>query len=310
MNPFRRSLESGHFVVTAELTPPRGANLESVSEAIEVLRPVISAVNLTDGAGARVRLSSNAAAIHVKQLGVEPILQATCRDRNRIALQSDLLGAAAFGIENVLVLTGDRVEVGDDPEAQAVFDLDARGLLAALTTMSQDGRTMSGSELSSAPSFFAGAADTPFDPEADWVPENLLAKIAAGARFVQTQYCFDMNLLGRYMTKLCDHGLTEKVYFLVGLGPLRSASAARWIRDNLWGTVMPDGVIRRMEAAREPRQEGVKICAELIQQAREIRGIAGAHLMAPGSHQEIVEAVRLAGVFQANSRNIRARPAS
>lgn len=299
MNPFRRSLESGHFVVTAELTPPRGADLESLSTAVNVLRPAISAINLTDGAGARVRLSSGAAAIHVKQLGVEPILQATCRDRNRIALQSDLLGAAAFGVENVLVLSGDRVEAGDDPQAKAVFDLDSRQLLAALGTMSRDGRTLSGSELSARPSFFAGAADAPFDPGADWVPENLLAKIAAGARFVQTQYCFDMELLARYMAKLADHGLTEKAYFLVGLGPLRSVAAALWMRDKLWGTVMPDGVIRRMEAARDPRQEGVKICAELMQQARDIKGIAGAHLMAPGAHREIVDAVRLAGVSQA-----------
>ena len=287
--------------MTAELTPPRGVELDSLTAAVNVLRPAISAINLTDGAGARVRMSSFAASIGVKQLGLEPIMQVTCRDRNRIALQSDLLGAAAFGVENVLVLGGDHVEAGDDPQAKSVFDLDSTGLLAAMCRMSEDSSTMSGSRLTSAPSFFPGAADTPIDPAADWMPQRLRAKIEAGARFVQTQYCFDMELLARYMARLRDHGLTEKAYFLVGLGPLRSADAARFMRDKLWGTVMPGGIIRRMEAARDTRQEGVRICAELLQQAREIDGIAGAHLMAPGAHQEIVAAVRLAGVVQAST---------
>lgn len=299
MNSFRRTLESGHFAVTAELTPPRGVELKSLSEAVNVLRPAVTAINLTDGASARVRMSSSAAAIYVKQLGAEPVMQATCRDRNRIALQSDLLGAAALGIENVLVLSGDGVAAGDDPQAKPVFDLDACQLIGALRTMNDSSMTLSGATLDSAPRFFPGAADVPFAPEDEWVPDRLSAKIDAGARFVQTQYCFDMSVLERYMSKLSEHGLTERAYFLVGLGPLRSARAARWMRDKLWGTVMPDGIIRRMEAARDPRQEGIRICAELLQQAREIDGIAGAHLMAPGAHQEIVESVRLAGSVQA-----------
>jgi methylenetetrahydrofolate reductase (NADPH) len=241
-------------------------------------------------------MSSLAAAIHVKQLGVEPVLQMTCRDRNRIALQSDLLGAAAFGIANVLVLSGDSVGSGDDPNAKPVFDLDARALLAALRSMSMDGATLSGSELSTKTTFFAGAVDTPVDPGGDWSPDPLLSKSAAGARFVQTQFCFDMDLLARYVERLRKHGLTERMYFLVGLGPLRSADGARWMRDNLYGTVMPEGIVRRLKAARDPRHEGIAICAELIQQAREIDGIAGVHLMAPGQHQAIVEAVKLAGL--------------
>jgi methylenetetrahydrofolate reductase (NADPH) len=242
-------------------------------------------------------MSSMAAAIHVKQMGAEPIMQVTCRDRNRIALQSDLLGAAAFGIRNVLVLKGDAVEAGDDPDAKSVFDLDSRQLIAALKNMSDNAATLSGSESISAPEFFLGAADAPFEVAKDWTPERLQAKVDAGAQFVQTQYCFDMSLLEQYMSRLSDHGLTEKLYFLVGLGPLRSANGARWMRDNLFGTVMPGGVIRRMEAARDPRQEGISICAELLQQARDIKGIAGAHLMAPELHQEIVEAVKLAGMI-------------
>lgn len=294
---FRQVLESGHFAVTAELTPPRGASLESLTVAALDLKPVVSAINLTDGAGARVRISSMAAAIQLTQLGVEPILQMTCRDRNRIAIQSDLLGAAAFGVSNVLVLTGDGVASGDDPDAQPVFDLDARQVLSALRSMSDDGVTLSGSELSDPPAFFRGAADMPNDPGPDWTPDALLAKHAAGAQFVQTQYCFDMELLARYMQRLEDNGLTEKMYFLVGLGTLRSPRAARWIKDNLFGTVMPEGVIRRLQAARDPHQEGIAICAELIQEARDIRGVAGVHLMAPGQHQALAEAVRLAGIL-------------
>ena len=297
-NTFREILASGHFAVTAEITPPRSASLDSLTVAVSDLKPAVTAINLTDGASARVRMSSSAAAIHIKQLGMEPILQITCRDRNRIALQSDLLGAAAFGVRNVLVLTGDAVEAGDDPDARPVFDLNSRQLIAALKKMSAESVTLSGSELTSAPDFFLGAADAPFDVAGDWTPDGLQAKLDAGAQFIQTQYCFDMGLLERYMARLNDHGLTEKMYFLVGLGPLRSANGARWMRDNLPGTVMPDGIIRRMEAARDARAEGISICAELLQQAKDTSGVAGAHLMAPGLHHEIVEAVKLAGLIR------------
>ncbi|MGH8167446.1 MAG: methylenetetrahydrofolate reductase [Woeseiaceae bacterium] len=293
---FRQLLESGRFAVTAEIAPPRGASLEPLTLSVRDLKPVVSAINLTDGAGARVRMSSLAAAIHVKQLGVDPILQVTCRDRNRIAIQSDLLGAAAFGIANVLALYGDGIDAGDDPAAKPVFDLDARALLSAVQSMTVDGATLSGSELSTKAEFFPGAVDVPVDPGDDWSPQSLRMKKEAGARFVQAQFCFDMELLARYIDRLRDHGLTEEMYFLVGLGPLRSADGARWMRNNLHGTVIPDGIIRRLEAARDPRHEGIAICAELMQQAREIDGVAGVHLMAPGQHQSIVEAVKLAGL--------------
>lgn len=296
-NSFRRSLESGHFAITAEIAPPRGATLEPLRQAAGDLARVVSAINLTDGAGARVRISSLAASICVKQLGVEPILQMTCRDRNRIAIQSDLLGAAAFGIRNVLVLSGDSLESGDDASARAVFDLDSRELIRSIEAMSVDGVTLSGSELSGRPDFFAGAADVPVDPGADWTPEALQAKRQAGARFVQMQYCYDMDILRRYFQRLREHGLTDSLYFLAGLGPLRSAESAKWMRDKLWGTIMPDGIIRRLEAARDPRHEGISICAELIQEVRDIDGVAGVHLMAPGQHQAIIEAVRLAGMM-------------
>lgn len=291
-NPFRHCLESGHFAITAELTPPRGAELQSLSEAAAILGPAVTAVNLTDGAGAQVRMSSLAAAIHLQREGITPVLQMTCRDRNRIAIQADLLGAAAFGIRNVLVLTGDSVRDHDD--ATPVFDFNARSLLAGIRQMVTDGTTLDGSELSARPDFFCGTADTPLEPVDDWRPEGLLHKAEAGARFVQMQYCFDMGLLRRYMARLQDHGLADSLYFLAGLGPLRSGDGARWMRDNLFGTVIPDGIIRRLDAARDPQAEGIDICAEMIAEARDIPGIAGVHLMAPGHHQAIVDSIRIA----------------
>ena len=297
-NSLRETLEAGRFAVTAEITPPRGADFDSLAVAAEILKPAVCAVNLTDGAGARVRMSSLAASIYLKQSGIEPILQVTCRDRNRIAIQSDLLGAAAFGISNVLTLTGDKVDAGDNPEAKSVFDFNSKELMSVLHTMSVDGTTLSGATLSTKPDFYPAAADLPHDPAADWAPHGLLEKYAAGARFVQTQYCYDMDVLKRYMQRLADHGVTEKLFFIVGLGPLRSAKGATWMRDKLFGTIMPDGVIQRMEAAQDPRDEGIRICAELMQQARDIPGVSGAHLMAPGLHEEMVAAVELAGLMR------------
>lgn len=299
-NVLRETLEAGQFAITAEITPPRGADFESLAAAAKILKPAVAAVNLTDGAGARVRMSSLAASIYVKQAGIEPIMQITCRDRNRIAIESDLLGAAAFGISNVLTLSGDRVEAGDNPDATAVFDFDSRELLAAMRSMSENATTLSGAELSTAPDFYPAAADLPHDPGPDWTPDGLLAKHAAGARFVQTQYCYDMKVLERYMQRLADHGVTGKLPFIIGLGPLRSAKSAKWMRDKLFGTVMPDDIIKRMEGAKDPRDEGIRICAELMQQAQEIQGVSGAHLMAPGLQQEMVAAVEMAGLMRSD----------
>ncbi len=293
-NHFRRTLESGHFALTAELTPPRGADFATLDAAISTLGSVMTAVNITDGAGAQVRMSSLPAAIYVKQHGIEPIMQMTCRDRNRIALQGDLLGAAAFGIENVLVLTGDTPTNGSEKSAKGVFDFDSKSLVGMLDHLSSTGTTLSGNELSTRPDFFIGVADNPADPEDVWTPSALLAKQAAGACFVQSQYCYDIDLLGRYMSRLEDFGLTEKLYYMVGLGPLKSADAATRLRASLPGTIIPDGIIRRLEKARDPRHEGTLICAELIQQAREIKGIAGVHLMAPGMQREMIDAVKTA----------------
>jgi len=294
---FRHSLQTGHFAVTAEVLPPRAAQLDSLTAAAATLAPVVAAVNVTDGAGARVRLSSLAAAIHLRQQGIDPILQMTCRDRNRIAIQSDLLGAWAHGVQNVLVLGGDSVAAGDEPGATAVFDFDSRSLLAAIKGMHDDGRLGGAASAAGAAGFFCGAAEIPREPPQDCVPQALLDKAAAGAQFVQMQFCYDTGLLRRYLEMLATHGLTERLYILAGLGPLHSAEGAAWMRDNLFGTVMPDGVIRRLAAARDARREGIRICAELINEVRDIPGIAGVHLMAPGRPQAIVDAVTLAGTL-------------
>ena len=298
MSRLKKKLESGSFTLTAEITPPRGADFNSLSDAAKILEPAVSAINLTDGAGAKVRMSSLAAAIYLKKINIEPILQVTCRDRNRIAIQADLLGAASFGINNVLALAGDSIESGDDKNAKGVFDLNSKDLLKVMQKMNNEKMTLAGAQLNENTNFFPAAADTPFDPSNDWKPDRLIEKYFSGARFIQTQYCYDMEILNRYMQRLVDYGLTEKLYFIIGLGPLRSAKGAIWMRDNLFGTIMPDNIIKRMNSSKNPRDEGIQICAELMQEASEIEGVSGAHLMAPGLYEETVSAVKLAGFIK------------
>jgi methylenetetrahydrofolate reductase (NADPH) len=300
MPALRDRIASGAFVVTAEITPPRGPDTGRLLREAGELAQAVDAINVTDGAGANVRMSSIAAAAILKRAGYEPIAQATCRDRNRIALQSDLIGAAALGIDNVLVLTGDSVAAGDHPDATPVFDLDSRALLKALAALRDEGVTLSGKPVSPRPPFLLGAADVCLDPDSpDWSAEPLLAKVRAGAGFVQSQYCFDAERMRRHVGRLRDAGLPAAVPYLVGLGPLRSARVARWMADTLWGTVMPAELLRRMEQAADPEETGIDICAELLAAAAAIPGIDGAHLMAPGHQAGIVEAVRRSGAAQA-----------
>lgn len=292
MPSLRSRFASGAFVVTSEITPPRGPDADRLLREAAVLAQAVDAINVTDGAGACVRMSSVAAAAILKREGYEPILQATCRDRNRIALQSDLLGAAALGLENVLVLTGDSVEAGDHPDAKPVFDLDSRSLMQALAALRDQGMTLSGKPVSPRPEFLLGAADVCLDPDDPaWSAAPLLAKVAAGAQFVQSQYCFDTRRTARHVARLREEGLPDHVPYLVGLAPLRSARVARWMRDTLWGTVMPDEVIFRVEHAQDPEETGIDVCAELLAEAAGTPGLGGAHVMAPGHQAGIVEAV-------------------
>jgi methylenetetrahydrofolate reductase (NADPH) len=293
-----RVLRAGHFALTAEVTPPLSSNPARLLEKALPLKGYADAVNVTDGASARAHMSSVASAAILVQNGIEPILQVTCRDRNRIAIQSDLLGAAALGVRNVLVLTGDDPKAGDQPETKPVFDLNSTTVIATAKAMRDEAKLPSGREIQDPPQLFIGAADLPIDPPAGWKADGLRAKADAGAQFVQTQFCFDMAIVRRYAERLGELGLTERLSILIGIGPLSSAKSARWMRQNLYGTTIPDAIIERMEAAREPKQEGARLCAELLQELAEIPGIAGAHLMAPLNEAAVPTAIEASGLLK------------
>jgi methylenetetrahydrofolate reductase (NADPH) len=296
---FARALAARRFVITAELVPPISTDPDDVLARALPLRGLATAVNVTDGAGARAHLSSLVASRILLENGIEPILQMTCRDRNRIALESDLLGALALGLRNVLVLSGDDPKAGNQPETKPVFDLDSRGLLALAERISRERRLPPDEPIKGPTALFLGAADLPLDPPPGWVPSGLVAKAEAGARFVQTQFCFDPGLVRRWAARLGELGLTRRLSLLVGLGPIPSARSARWMREKLHGTVIPDALVARLEQAADPRSEGVAICAELLQELATIPGIAGAHLMAPQNPSAIPEAIAAAGPLAA-----------
>lgn len=293
-----RTLLNGEFAITAEVTPPVSGSAAPLMAKAEPLRDWVDAVNVTDGASARVHMSSLAAAATLAANGIEPILQVTCRDRNRIALQSDLLGAGVFGIHNLLILRGDDPSAGDQPDAKPVFDVESRDLLRVAADMRDKGVLPSGREIDSPPGFYIGAADSPIDPPPDWKPDSLTAKADAGAQFIQTQFCFDMGVVRRYMERLAEFAMTDRLFFLIGIGPLASARSAIWMRDNLWGVIMPDAIIKRLEGAEDQRAEGTKICAELLQELADIPGVAGAHLMAPVNPDCIPAAVEQSGLLR------------
>ena len=288
-------LRRGQFVVTAEITPPVSTDPAEFLRRALPLKGLATAVNVTDGAGAKVHLSSLAAAHFLVQSGIEPIFQMTCRDRNRLALQGDLLGAASLGIHNILVLAGDNPKLGDQPEAKPVYDLDSRGLLAMANAMREDGKLPNGTPIGGELKLVLGAADVPVDPPPGWEPKSLLAKAEAGADFVQTQFCMDAGVVRRYAARLRERGL--RVPILVGVAPIPSARSARWMREKLFGTLIPDEVVERLERAADPKREGRRICVELLQALAEIPGVAGAHVMAPMNFAEIPRAIEDSGVI-------------
>lgn len=296
MTQLSDKIKSGLFAITAELVPPISATRTQLLEEASVLRGMVDGINVTDGAGASTTMSSFAAAALLAADGYEPVLQITCRDRNRIALTADLLGAAAHGCYNLLMLMGDDPAKGDQPEAKPVFDLDSRQIMQVATALRKDGTLPSGKSVSEPPPFFVGAADMPIDPPADWKPEGLLAKIESGAQFSQTQFCFEPEVAARYIARLRDEGITDKLGVLIGIGPILSAKSARWMNDNLYGVTIPEHTIKRLEQSDDAKAEGRKICSELIQQYREIPGLAGVHIMAPAQKTDaIAGAISLAG---------------
>jgi methylenetetrahydrofolate reductase (NADPH) len=288
---FADRLWAGRFVITAEVAPPVSSDAQDLLRKATPLRGLADAVNLTDGAGARAHLSALASATILTGAGIEPIMQMTCRDRNRIALQSELMGAAALGIRNIMVLTGDDPKAGDQPDTKPVFDVDPKTLLQTARRLRDEGKLPTGREVTGKASFFLGAADMPIDPPAGWQPTGLLGKIAAGAQFAQTQFCLDVAVVRRYASVLVDAGVTQRLAILIGVNPLRSAKSAQWMKTNLFGTIIPDALVARMEKAADPAREGIRICVELIEELATIPGIAGAHIMAPGNDAAIPEVI-------------------
>ena len=294
-------LRRGQFALTAETSPPDAAAPSPLLARAHCLMGLADAVNVTDGAGARAHMGALAAATLLAQAGIEPVLQFTVRDRNRLALQGDLLGAAALGVPNILCLHGDDLARSDQPESKPVYDIDSVTLMATAQRLRDHGTLPSGRPIEPRPRLFIGAADAPIDPPAGWQPDKLAAKVAAGADFVQTQFCFDLPLLRRYLAALADHGIAGKTHILVGIGPLASAKAARWMIANLRGVHIPEPFIERLERAADPRAEGRRLCIELLQELAEIDGVAGAHLMAPRGEATIAETIAESGLLARRS---------
>jgi methylenetetrahydrofolate reductase (NADH) len=299
VSELQRHLMDGSFVVTAELSPPVSTEPSEFVERALALRGAVTAINVTDGAGSKAHMSSLAASHFLVRNGVEPILQMTCRDRNRIALQAELLGAAALGIRNILALRGDDPKLGDQPDAKPVFDLDTQALLATAQRMRREHTLPSGVEIKGKVNLVLGAAELPVDPPAGWRPQGLVSKMEAGAQFIQTQFCMDIGVVRRYAARLLDLGVAQNLPILIGVAPIPSARSARWMKEKLYGAIVSDRTVERLERAAEPKAEGIAICVELLQQLAETPGVAGAHVMAPAFHSAIGPAIEASGVVGA-----------
>ncbi|TVU68877.1 methylenetetrahydrofolate reductase [Cobetia crustatorum] len=291
-------LKSGHFAITAELAPPDSANPQDVYARARLFDGHVDAMNATDGSGANCHMSSVAMCALLARHGHEVVMQISCRDRNRIAIQGDILGGAALGINNMLCLTGDGVQVGDHPQAKPVFDLDSLSLLEIVAGLRDKHAFASGRKLTDPPRVFLGAAENPFAPPFDFRPHRLAKKIAAGAQFIQTQYCFDLPRFTAFMQRSQDLGLLEKCFILPGVGPLASARTANWMRQHVPGVHIPDHIITRLEGAKDQKAEGRNICIEMIQQLREIEGVSGVHIMAHRQEASVADIIQQSGVLR------------
>ena len=295
-----RILESGQFAVTAELGPPKGPDVEVVRKKMGLLDGVCDAINVTDNQTAIVRMSSAATCAMLHQNGLESVMQMTCRDRNRLAIQADLFGAVGLGVRNLLCLTGDHQVFGDHPASKNVYDLDAVQLIDMVSRMRDEGVTQGGEEVEGAMPLFIGGAANPFGDPFEMRVIRLAKKVAAGADFIQTQPIFDMARFKEWMKRVVDWGLHEKVHILAGVMPLRSAGAARYINNNVPGIAVPRAIIKRMSAAgrgKAARAEGRKLCAETIQELAEVEGVHGVHIMAVEWEIAVKSIVRMAGLL-------------
>ena len=294
---FERVLRAGTFAVTSELAPPDSADPEDVYRRARIFDGHVDAINATDGSGANCHMSSLAVCALLTRLGYAPVMQISCRDKNRIAIQGDILGGAAMGVCNLLCLTGDGVQAGDHPQALPVFDLDSLSLLEAARTLRDEHHFLSGRKISYAPRVLLGAAENPFAKPLEWRAQRLAKKVAAGAQFIQTQFCYDVPLLRAFMRQVEELGLLDKVFILVGVGPLRSVKAAEWIRTHVPGVHIPDGIIKRLAGASDGALEGRKLCIDLIQEIRTVKGVHGVHVMAYRQEETVAEIIERSGVL-------------
>ncbi len=290
-------LESGRFAVTAELGPPKGTGVKAIYRKVEQLKPAVDAVNLTDNQTAITRMCSLATSALVRQAGVEPVMQITCRDRNRIGIQSDVLGAVALGIRNILCLSGDHQRFGNHPQAKNVYDLDSVQLIQTLSGMRDRKKFISGDDFSGEAPLFIGAAANPYADPYEYRVVRLAKKAKAGVDFVQTQAVFDVAKFAHWMESVCERGLDKRVHILAGVIPVKSVAMARYMRDYVSGVSVPDEIITRLEKAQDVKEEGVKICLEIIEQVRDIPGVHGIHLMAVGWEDMVPTIVDRAGLL-------------
>jgi len=290
-------LDSGRFAVTAEAGPPKGASATVIQRKGELLRHCCDAVNITDNQTAIVRMASIAGCILLKQQGVDPVLQIVCRDRNRIAIQSDVLGAVALGIGNILCLSGDHQKFGNHPTAKNVFDIDSVQLIQTLKNMRDEKKFLSGEDITGEVPLFIGAVENPYADPFKFRVTRLAKKVRAGADFIQTQAIYDVAKFVKWMEMVADRGLDKQVHILAGVIPIRSAGMARYMRDYVSGVSVPDEIVTRMEEAKTAKEEGLRIALEVIEQLKEIPGVHGIHIMAIGWEDAVPEIVERAGLL-------------
>jgi methylenetetrahydrofolate reductase (NADPH) len=292
-------LRAGHFAFTGELGPPRGTGVDEVKEKAAHLKGVVDSVNITDNQTAVVRMASWAASLILVQEGLEPNFQMVCRDRNRLAMQADILGAYAHGIRNILCLSGDHQMFGDHPDAKGVFDIDSMQLINMVKTMRDDAKFLGGADVEDPPKIFIGAAANPFAEPYDWRPHRLAKKVEAGCDFVQTQCIYNMDRFREFMKQTVDMGLTEKCYILAGVTPMKSVGMAKYMKNKVPGMDVPDDLIKRLQGAGKGKvaAEGIKFACEQIEEFKEMEGVAGVHLMAIEWEHKVPEIAEQAKVL-------------
>jgi methylenetetrahydrofolate reductase (NADPH) len=295
----KRVLKSGAFAVTSECGPPRGADPEVIRKKGSFLKGYVDAVNVTDNQTSVVRMSSFSACLILKEMGFNPVMQMVCRDRNRIAIQSDILGAAALGINNILCLSGDHQKFGDHPGAKNVFDIDSMQLIQCVRRMTDEGKFLSGEEIKGKPNIFVGCAENPFADPFEIRAMRLAKKVKAGAEFVQTQCIFNVEKFEKWMEMVRDLGLNEKVYILAGITPMKSIGMARYMKNSVPGMDIPEEQIERLKNVPKEKvaEEGIKIAVETIGRVRAIKGVAGVHIMAIEWEEKVPEIVKAAGLY-------------